>query len=65
MYLMSADSLQGQVGGGWHWKSGVFLNGIEPIGECHLGSNDSRWSLFKANPLPLAQVMDLQAYRDV
>jgi hypothetical protein len=39
MFLMRADLLRGQVGGGWALESIVFWtlsNGIEPIGECHL-----------------------------
>jgi len=40
MFLMRADPLRGQVGGGWSLgKSRVFWvmwYGIEPIGECHL-----------------------------
>jgi hypothetical protein len=36
MFLMHADPLQGQVGGGWALTIKSFL-GIEPISECHLG----------------------------
>ncbi len=36
MFLMRADTLRGQVGGGWALEMECFLalwNGIEPIGE--------------------------------
>ncbi len=57
MFLMRAYPkciypLRGQVGGGWALEIDSFLalsNGIEPIGECHLG------------PKKLAQVMDMHA----
>ncbi len=56
--LMSADPLRGQEGGGW-----ALWNGIEPLGECHLGPK--KLEIFGAQPTPppLAQVMDL--YRQV
>ncbi len=40
IFWLRAYPLQGEVGGGWAWNSRVFWalwNGIEPIGECHLG----------------------------
>ncbi len=40
MVLMLPDTLRWEVGGGWPWKWRGFWalwNGIEPIGECHLG----------------------------
>ncbi len=39
-FLMREDPLRGQVGGGWAMEIETFLgpvNGIEPLGECHLG----------------------------
>ncbi len=40
MFLMWADTLRGEVVGGWRWKSRVLgapLKWHEQIGECHLG----------------------------
>jgi len=40
MFWMRAYPLRGEVGGGWALEFESFLgpvNGIEPIGECHLG----------------------------
>jgi hypothetical protein len=37
MFLMRADTLCGQVEGGWALEIVSFLGPIEPIGECHLG----------------------------
>ncbi len=40
MFLMHAYPLRGEVGGGWALEFETFWalwNGIEPIGECHLG----------------------------
>jgi hypothetical protein len=41
LFWMRAYPLLGQVGGGWALEFKSFfcslLNGIEPIGECHLG----------------------------
>ncbi len=47
MFWMRAFPLLGQVGGVGPWNSRVFsalLNGIEPIGECHLGPKNSNSS---------------------
>jgi hypothetical protein len=41
MFLMLADPLRGQAGRGWALENdffGALGNGIEPLGECHLGS---------------------------
>jgi hypothetical protein len=41
MFLMRADPLRGQVGGGWALEIESLLgHGIEPIGECHLGPKE-------------------------
>ncbi len=60
LFLMRADTLRGQVGGGWALEIESFWatwNGIEPIAECHLGPKKLKIS--RAQTFPLAQVMDL------
>ncbi len=47
MVLMRADSLRGQLGGGWALKIETFLGAEKwhravPLGECHLGPKKSR-----------------------
>ncbi len=40
LFLMREDTLCGQVGGRWALEREFFCalgNGIEPIGDCHLG----------------------------
>jgi hypothetical protein len=47
MFLMRADTLCGQVEGGWALEREFILalgNGIEPIGECHLGPKKQDYS---------------------
>jgi hypothetical protein len=44
MLLMWANPLRGQVGGGWALEIETFLalgNGIELLGDCHLGPKKS------------------------
>jgi hypothetical protein len=63
MLLMRAASITRSSGRGvGPWKLRHFLgggNGIEPLGECHLGPKRSRFP--GPNPLPLAQVMHFLA----
>ncbi len=53
MFLMPADPLRRQVGGGWALEIKSFWalwNGIEPIGERHLGPKELKIS--RAQPYP-------------
>jgi hypothetical protein len=51
MFWMCAYPLWGQVGGGWALEFSSFLgpvNGIEPIGKCHLGPK-KKLEIFRAH----------------
>ncbi len=53
MLLRRADTLRGQVGGGWAVEIETFWalwNGIEPSSECHLGPKKAE--IFRAQPSP-------------
>jgi hypothetical protein len=50
MFWMRAYPLRGEVGGGWALEFESFWvlgNGIEPIGECHLGPKKLLFALRK------------------
>jgi hypothetical protein len=59
MFLMPADSLRGQVGGGWALKIETLAWNGNQRKWCHLGLKKSRFP--RPNRLPHAQVMDLPA----
>jgi len=71
MFLMCADPLRGQVGGGWSLEIKSLLGLMKwhrADRRGHLGPK--RLQISWRNPLPLAQVMDLHTskiimYRDV
>jgi hypothetical protein len=71
MFWMRAYPLLGQVGGGWTLDPGIreFLgpvkNGIEPVGECHLGPKEVKISRALYHPLPLAQIMDAARIKSI
>jgi hypothetical protein len=62
MLLMRANPLLGQVGGGWARKSRLFWapNGTRPTARCYF-TGPKKVSISKAQPLPLALVMDFPA----
>jgi hypothetical protein len=53
MLLMGANSLPGQVGGGWALEIETFLGPVKwhcPLGECHLGPK--KVEISRAQPPP-------------